>query len=150
MSQILVLGHGWYMMKHNIEPRCAPLTIQEWNAMVRDVPEENITFMDMCTSQEPDIVANVGNDWKNHSELLNGTFDYIVDSISHIAGDFRRSLHYWNGVKHCLKENGVYIGWDDNPQRKGQCVRIHKHDLDTYVSTTYGTLKKPKKPFVTI
>ncbi len=127
-AKLLVLGHGWRMMKLNEIPRCSPIELDEWYSLVSNAP----TFMDMSASEEPDIVANVANDWSTHDMLMKGTFDYVVDTISHIPMHYKRSVHYWNGVKGSLKDTGVYIGWSDD--RKP--VRLSKHEVRTRLETT--------------
>lgn len=140
--KILILGHGWRMMRDNYEPRCAPMTLDEWNDLVVNTDPSNLTFFDMDESVLPDIVENMGNNWSVHDRLMQQSYDYIIDATSRIATMYRKSAFYWDGVKQSLKPDGVYIGWNDK-----RCIRVARKDIDDYISKTYHMLTVPHKPF---
>jgi hypothetical protein len=149
VSRILVLGHGWRMWNERHIPRCAPMTLQEWNEVVQDAPRDSLTFLDFCREQEPDICENIGNDWSRHIYEPN-SYDYVIDSVSHLASGFRKSKYYWEGVKHSLKDDGLYIGWNDKQDAlRGSTVKIYTKDIDSHVLNVYGGLRIPKKNYET-
>ena len=137
--RVLVLGHGWRMWEEQYIPRCAPMELKEWDLLVQDAPKESLTFLDENKEEEPDIVDSIQNDWSRKITESN-SYDYVIDSVSHLAGHYRKSKYYWNSIKHSLKPDGIYIGWDDskyshncrhNPIRIS-ADNLHKHFIDTY------------------
>ena len=47
-----------------------------------------------------------------HRELDDhGSFDLIVETISPLACDVRRSIHYWEGLSELMQEDGQFVGW---------------------------------------
>jgi len=149
--KVLVLGHGWCPWKLRCEPRCAPMDIDEWNDLVQNAPKDALTFLDFDKNEEPDIRENVCNDWRPHlqNRAASYSYDYVIDTICHFDVKVRRYSNYWEGVKCALKEDGVYIGWNDakgikdKQQRK---LRLSKAQIDEHVAKTYTTLYTTDKP----
>lgn len=144
--KVLVLGHGWKMWRARDSPRCAPIGIDAWNKLVQDNIPDNITFLDLMEDQEPDIFEDVGNEWSVTTEDI-GTYDYVIDSITHIAIQQRRSVNYWNGILCALNEGGTYIGWDNTNTIPISNRRLHlkKQELADYMKQV--ELYTPKKKF---
>lgn len=135
---VLILGHGWCAWSLRYEPRCAPMDMDEWNELVQNAPKESLTFLDFDKNEEPDIHENVCNDWKPR---LRQTYSYVIDTICHFDVKVRRYENYWEGVKFALKEDGVYIGWNDAKGIKEKLerrLRLQRADIDDHVKKTYG------------
>lgn len=147
--KVLVLGHGWRMWNERYTPRCAPMELEEWNALVQDVSKETLTFLDFCKEEEPDIWENMGNDWC-HQIHEPYSYDFVVDATSPLASLYRRSKYYWEGVKHALKDDGVLLGWNDDPKAGRRAkIKLNKSELDSHILNTYGKLKTPQKLYET-
>ena len=125
---VLILGHGWRAWNSRHQPRCAPMEIDEWNTMVQDAPKDKLTFIDFDCNEEPDIHENV---------CRKQTRPYVI--FLFLFGG-RRII---KGVKFALKDNGVYIGWNDskNLDRKERRLRLPKIEIDTHCMKTYGHLR---------
>ena len=135
MAKVLVLGHGRYYLREHRKPRCAPLDINLWDELVTHNIPENLTFIDCDAAVEPSIITDVGDEW---SVLLqhHGTYDYVIDAITHIAIPQRQSVHYWNGVLCALKDNGKYVGWKNacnNAPVYERRLLLNKQEVVEYV-----------------
>lgn len=109
-TKVLVLGHGRFYLRNHLKPRCAPIDCDRWDELVTTNAHTNLTFIDIDMECEPDIVVDVGDEWSNLVKD-NGTYDYVIDAITHLCIPQRHSLHYWNGVMSALKSDGQYLGW---------------------------------------
>ena len=133
--KVLVLGHGWRAWKERERARCAPMEVSEWNMLVQDADKETLTFLDCQEEEEPDIVECAGNDWtKNITEPH--SYDYVIDSITHLRISERSMKQYWDSIKYSLKSEGVYIGWND-AIRPYAYLRITAENIDKHYTDIY-------------
>lgn len=149
--KVLILGHGWRLWNERSIPRCAPMSLYDWKILVQDAPKENLLFLDFSKVEEPDIWENVANPWSQYIALPH-SYDFVIDAISHLATTYRKSKHYWEGVKYSLKDDGIYIGWNDHPHTHNidRFVRLKQSELDSHIALTYDTLITPKKRYQVI
>lgn len=141
---VLVLGHGWKLWNLQKVPMCAPMHLDEWNNLVQNASKDSLTFLDFNIKEEPDIHENVCNDWR---PLIKIKYDYVIDTICHFDVNVRCYSNYWKGVKFALKDDGVYLGWNDDVskqhlEKEKRQLRIFKADLDQHVAATYGYFDK--------
>lgn len=146
-NKVLILGHGWRMWRSRYIPRSAAMPLEEWNHLVQNAKKENLVFLDFDENEEPDILENIGNDWSKSIPHHHLTFDVIIDAVSPAAGALkcRTTDNYWNSVKYALKDDGLYIGWNDDPQlsnsdRTKRHIRLRKKDIDAHISTAYSSM----------
>lgn len=134
MCKVLVLGDGWEMYKYDwYKPRCIPCDSDEWQRLVKNALREQITFLDFDKNMHPDVVENIGNRWKDH--FLPESFDVVIDAVTHLQLKERSTTHFWDSVKHVLKDEGIFYGWGPNKQR----LKIRSNEIDNYILATYGT-----------
>lgn len=119
----ILLGHGHRYLQDNHPPRCAPMEIQEWNQVIQT---HSLMCIDFCKESEPDIIENVGNDW---GALLKDsqTYDYVIESITHMDLKERSSIFYWKSVLDALNTTGIYIGWYHKSRLRLNKVQINEH-----------------------
>lgn len=137
--KILVFGHGRRDLRNGFEPRCAPMELDEWDRLITN-NACNVTFIDVMKEQEPDILENVGNDWSKFIEP--GSYNYVIDAISHLPLYAHLSVYYWRGVLHALKEKGMYIGWRNRVK-----VSLNKQGVLDYMQEIKEKLIIPKMSF---
>jgi hypothetical protein len=147
--KVLVIGHGRRMWREREIPRCAPMSLDEWNHIVQDAHEDNVTFLDFCEEEQPDILENAGNNWAIHLESAINTYDFVIDAVTHMSCNFRKSACYWYSIYTVLNNNGMYIGWDESPEsRKHSHIRIPRNMIYAHISEVYGNnIVYPKKRF---
>lgn len=145
-KKVLVLGHGWYYWDQRYEPRCAPMTLEEWNEQVQNAPKECLVFLDCFADMRPDILENIGNNWGAHISEPN-TFDVVIDSVGHLASGYRKSKYYWQSIKRALKADGSYIGCNDANSGISRHIRLHSNMIDEHVKRTYDKLISPKTKY---
>lgn len=130
--KVLVLGHGMRAWNALEIPRCAPMHMDEWNTLVQNQDRKNLTFVDCCSYEEPDILANIENDWSKHISAPS-SYDFVIDAVSHLARTSRKSKYYWKSIHYALKDDGEYIGWNDQETRKDKMMfRLKKHAIYTH------------------
>ena len=146
MSSVLFLGHGRRAWRENEAPRCAPMAMEEWDRLIATTSET--MFLDFAAYEEPDILENVGNDWSKYIDKE--SVDFIVDMITHLSIPERYSIHYWNSVKHALKPDGTYIGWNNSNvvPASNRRIRLCKSEIDGFLKERLdGILCKRTKRF---
>ena len=91
--------------------RCSPLPKEEIVPLMRCEENNTLTMVDDCIDILPDVLADVRTEGWHHELNDHGRFDIIIEAISPLACDVRRSIHYWNGLYELMQEDGKFVGW---------------------------------------